>query len=339
MKHPCKKTALAMMVCLFGVPRADAGQAYLGTASTFNVFTYGDMTQSNDDAQGAIAVGGNATLTSFAVADSGSSNDPRIGSVNSALVVGGSLNFTNGSIDNGNALVAGNVSFTSAGIPNGAIYYGGTTTMPSYVPQHSVSGGDIPTGFFSSAETTLTNDSTQLSHQAANGTVTLGAGNALTLTGSNHSTTNYFTLTAAEFASASHGTFTIDAPAGSTVIINVEGAAPTLTNSMFYVNGVAASDVLFNFYQATSLSLTSTSPLGSILAPDAIFTGSGGHSDGNFIVNSITTHTSFEYHNDSYFDGTPTFQSVPEPSSMILLASASGIGGIVYFRRRRASSR
>jgi PEP-CTERM motif len=62
-------------------------------------------------------------------------------------------------------------------------------------------------------------------------------------------------------------------------------------------------------------------------------------------VNSITSQTSFEYHNDSYFDGNPTFSTsttlstVPEPSSVVLLATASAIGVVSAVRRGRASSR
>ena len=90
-----------------------------------------------------------------------------------------------------------------------------------------------------------------------------------TLTGTD-TNTDYFTITSAQLAAST--SLKINVATGATVIVNVNGTTDTLTGGMS-ITGTSISNVLFNFYNATSVSLSSIGFEGSILAPDATFIG------------------------------------------------------------------
>lgn len=105
-------------------------------------------------------------------------------------MVGGTLNSTQGKLLSGNAQVAGVVTTATndnAALATGeTLYHGGTTgntfpTYPHFTLTQAANGG-IASNFFSSANATLTNDSSLLAAQQANGTVTVKGG-TMTLTG------------------------------------------------------------------------------------------------------------------------------------------------------------
>ena len=63
----------------------------LGPAEGFNTFIFGSITQSNVDAQGRVAAGGNVSYTNFMVGTLLGTLD----TTTNDLVVGGTLNATN----------------------------------------------------------------------------------------------------------------------------------------------------------------------------------------------------------------------------------------------------
>ncbi|MGB9455907.1 MAG: choice-of-anchor A family protein [Bryobacteraceae bacterium] len=100
------------------------------------------------------------------------------------------------------------------------------------------------------------------------------------------------------------------------VIINVAGATDTLSGTIT-IDGYApggnatnavAEDVLFNFYQATTITLGG-SVMGSVLAPTAAVTGHGGQFDGSLVATSFTRNTNGTYFYNYYFQG-----GTPEPA-------------------------
>ncbi|MGL4791209.1 MAG: collagen-binding domain-containing protein, partial [Anaerotignaceae bacterium] len=66
-----------------------------GVANAYNVFVIGNMTLSNTDAEGRVAIGGNATLTNYGVGSSITPLPPY--GTDASLVIGGNINITNGS--------------------------------------------------------------------------------------------------------------------------------------------------------------------------------------------------------------------------------------------------
>src|SRR4051794_14889435 len=97
-------TAVAFTLASLGSAQAAVLNlsGYLGNA---NVFSFTDFSAPYADVQGAIMAGRNVTLTSYSVNDK---NQDAYGQY--AMVVGGSLNFSNGSINNGNVYVGGAVT-------------------------------------------------------------------------------------------------------------------------------------------------------------------------------------------------------------------------------------
>ncbi|MFC1642381.1 choice-of-anchor A family protein, partial [Myxococcota bacterium] len=97
----------------------------------------------------------------------------------------------------------------------------------------------------------------------------------------------------------------LDVPAGSTVIINVAGTDVTFENGTVRIPGGncggggttdadgGCSTVLYNLYEAETVTVMGMEVPGSILAPDATFLGAGGHVDGQVVVRNMDTAVEF----------------------------------------------
>jgi len=233
----------------------------LGAATPFNVFVTGDASLQGSDSQGALAVGGNATLRDYSVG----ATLPTSNGTRDALVVGGNLTFTNGAVQNGNAVYGGTSALTNVTFPQG-----GSARQGSVLD-------------FGTAATQLVSLSTYYATLTPNGTTSVQNG-ALTLSGSS-TTLNVFTVTGAAVAGAR--SVTINAPASSTVLVNINGTTGGFTNANFTLNGVDASHVLYNFPQATTLTLQNVAIQGSILAPSAAINFTAGVINGTLVGASL----------------------------------------------------
>jgi choice-of-anchor A domain-containing protein len=287
--------------------QSHAQSSALGAASSYNVFTFGNFTESNVDSEGRVAVGGNANLTNFGVGSAFSSNPSSAGN---SLVVAHNLTYNGGEVHYGNTV------------------YGGTLSGSVNHPNGTVSQGTVVD--FAAAKTSLTNSSTYWSTLSANGS-TINYYGGIQLIGTN-SALNVFNLSSSLLGSA--WGLTIDVPAGSTVLVNIDGTSANFQNmgisfSDLNSDGSGSTDklhVLYNFYQATSLSVSGISVQGSILAPNAALSFGNGNIEGNVVVDSATGNG--EYHNYLFAGTLP----VPEPSTA---AIALGSLALVSLRRRR----
>jgi len=117
-------------------------------------------------------------------------------------------------------------------------------------------------------------------------------------------------------------TVNISVNQGSTVLINVTGSGQTFQNGQVFLNGVDASQVIYNFSDATSLTLAgSKNPFGTVLAPFANVSGGFGTLDGQLIAQSFNGN--IEFHNVLFTGELPA--SVPVPAAVWLFASALGL--------------
>jgi len=286
---------LAALVC----PLTTATAQNLGAASGYSYFIFGDASQSNSNSSGAAAIGGNATLSNYSLGSQLPSSS------NYSLVVDGNLTFSGGTVSKGSLLVGGTANLSGVNIAKGSLAYGEAID-------------------FNAAKNSYGNLSDSLASSLANGAYTLNYGN-LVFTGTDAGL-NSFTIQAADFNSANN--ITINAPTGSTVVINVGGSLVNFTNRGVNVNGISGSNVLYNFYDATSLNLAGITVLGSILAPDAHVSFSNGNMNGTLIANSLGGSGTFNY--NAFQGNLPA--AVPEPSAFALIGAA---GAFMLLRRRR----
>ncbi len=298
--------------------------AQADTAADYNLFVLNNMNVQGSDTEGRVAVGGNASLQAYSVgAPAGAP-----GAVN--LVVGGNLN-ANGGSTQGLTVVGGTATYTnwsSAGL------------QPAGTP--------LPVDFAAEA-IRLTELTDYLAGYAANGSVTYqnwGAPNGAhayqtTLTGSD-ATLNVFDLDGTKASDTN--TFTINITPGSNALINVSGSLGKLWGAGIFINGGDASNILWNFSDATSLSFYNIGVLGSVLAPNADYNPGGwGVINGQVVVKSFSGNwsTGSTQVNNVYYRGgllgldpTPPSLPVPEPATWALMIGGFGLAGAMLRRRR-----
>lgn len=317
--------------------RAEAIVTLAAIAGQYNVFVLGSMGTSGSpytsDSEGPMAVGGNLFLQDFTVASSSANGGP-------ALVVGGNVTQTRGTI-NGAVFIGGNANFTTnAGgtTVNGNLNVLGTlVSAPTQVTGTTSTGagaGPLPINFQTVGDdlkaASLALATAGYTSQGLPGTVVQN-GSQFTLTGTGAGI-NFFSMTTAQLSQLGSGSFTINLPAGATAIINVSGQTAQIGspgNFGFFYNGVAADHVLFNFFEATTLSMQSFD--GSILAPLATVTFTNGQMNGALMAGAVNslTYQNGEFHNVLFEGLLPTppatttqITPVPEPASLLMFGAA-----------------
>ena len=329
---------------LLAVSPAQASFVNLGPAGDFNVFVLNDNTQSGSDAEGRVAVGNNAHLSTYSVAS-------HMGSGTDNLIVGGNLtkvstNFhgdllVNGNVDwntptiSGRVAVNGNATFTGGGNIVGPVTVAGTYTAPPWFPANNPGTTPLPFAFGEVGDY-LISQSAYLASLPANGTTTISF-EQVHLTANNPGDTYVsFNVTGAEMAAADGAGLFITAPAGATVVVNVSGTIDSMASMGIFLTGVDQQHVLYNFFEATSLTLAAIGVEGSILAPLADVNFASGNIDGTLIARNLTGMG--ESH-DFLFEGDLPLNPVPEPSTILLGLSGLAALAVHGLRRRRAIAR
>jgi choice-of-anchor A domain-containing protein len=287
-----------------------ASPSLAATPIDYNLFVLDGIDVHYSDTQGAVAAGGNASFTGYSIGNGAPS-----GSVN--LVVGGNLSATNGST-NGLTIVAGTPT------------YSGWSTAGL-----QASGTPLPIDFVAAA-TELRARAIELSTLAPSGSVASPWTDQWLLTGAS-SGLSVFNLDAAAIATSN--TFTINLTPGTQALINVNGADARLSGGLT-INGGTASDVLWNFYNASTLSFSGIAMQGSVLAPNADYLGGWGQINGTLIVNSFSDRNgATELHNGTPYRGglLAPLPPIPEPASWAMMIAGFGLVGAGM--RRRAFAR
>ncbi len=257
-----------------------------GPASGFNLFVLEDINQPSSDTQGKMAVGLDAYLANYSVGD----QLPNSNGTEDVLIVGRDL------------------TFISGGVYGGNVVYGNSTNLPQ--TGVSILNGTLRQDYpldFAAARTFLNNLSTQLSANTANGTSSVQWGQ-ITLTGTDPYL-NIFELSGSDLSSANN--VIVNVPNGAVVLVNIDGTSVTWMGGLS-VNGTAVTNVLYNFYEATTLTIFGIDIRGSILAPFADLHFASGVVNGQVICNSM--HGSGQF-NLALFCG-----HIPLPSEIINVA-------------------
>ncbi|MBP7275442.1 MAG: choice-of-anchor A family protein, partial [Kiritimatiellae bacterium] len=267
-----------------------------GPAQAFNALIFGDFTSSAGDTDGRLAVGGDANIPvgySVGFGVYGHAIPPNFGGTTDMFIVGGDL--TDG----------------AWGV-NGNIVYGGTRTGPvrwmndgnlvrHVTPVTFRRDGNVPSNgsgaSFEELRDRLDERSDRLAELADRGVVLVDSTvHSLYLVG-NDPVLNVFNLDASDWNGSSRGIF-IDAPEGSTVLINVHGPQIEIRNSSMDVSGTTMEHVLVHYVDATQVSTTSFTHAASVLAMHADGSFLGGSIDGRAVFGgSVTSGNGFEFHN------------------------------------------
>jgi|GEM_PF-3882773 len=316
------------------VAAADASYD-ISNPMNYCVFTFGDLTDDPNSwegqhATGAIAVGGTLTIGNYSLTDSkyvqpGVIGLPQI--VANSIVLSGGINNSRGNIivpsESSITYGSSSIDFDAPAI----------TGIPNYGVQYS---NPLPIDFnaIKTEMIALSNKIDDYAQTSANGTVTGLGTSEFTLTGTN-SDVNVFNINYDECIAAGKllNKVWIDVPDGSSVIINVTGTTinsfpqTSMKINETYQNyaGDAVTNyderIIWNFSEATSINMQAygspVSSRGTILAPNAAITKSGGNSNGSFVCESFYGSSEFHWCPPEVsfsFLPTPTPTEEPTPS-------------------------
>jgi len=217
-----------------------------GAASKFNLYASGNITLRGVDSAGTICTGGSAFISAYSVLNL--KQFPLI--VKGDLNIGGVLLSLSGSVVvGGNKL--GDLVFLNGGI------------LSSVFPL------DI-----SLTTAHLLSLSTCWAGLAVTGLSALAYGKT-TFTCRGESNVQVFNMAAEDFHSfGSYGYEFVGCSASQTIVINVAGFIVNIQNGQGTYGSISPSKVVFNFYQATSITIKNTAFISTVLAPLAVITGS-----------------------------------------------------------------
>jgi len=239
----------------------------------YNLFLLENYSQGTE-VQGKVAAGGNITMNHFSVGQRVPDSE-----LAHTLVAGGDLNLSNGAVW-GNAAYGGNHA---------------ARTDVTFMRGSASKGTPIN---FAARGAGLLKLSAQLDALAVNGTTTLTSWGGIMLRGTNPKA-NVFQVAASAFTGAK--LLSIDAPAGSLVVINVRGGSATFTGFGHSFNGgIDQHGVLFNFVDATAINAHGYGFWGTVLAPKAHITFNNGSFDGGIYARSMTGNA--EGHINALYD-------------------------------------
>lgn len=310
--------------------------------SQFNVVVFGNFSSSSD-VEGAAAIGGNMTGGATfninpgpeqSAAGAGSAAAAGYGAVN----VFGSIAAGTYNVNNGGSVVYGGANAGSFNM-NG----GGTVSSSA-----ALNGATFASQF----QSPLTQLSQSLAALTANSSMpnpatTPGYPNNVAITASANlpGGISVFNISSTDLSSLS--SFTLDTNGATTVIFNVDVAQvcsspsvcsnPLTLSANFENESSVASDIIWNFYNATSLDFT-TAWGGTILAPDADVTNSA-QLNGTLVADNYDGDG--EVHDVPFAGTLPATTTttgsapVPEPPSMLVLLA--GLFGLGIIRRRRVA--
>jgi choice-of-anchor A domain-containing protein len=245
-------------------PAGTSGQSY---PRDFNAFAQQGVSGLRD-VQGSLAGGGAINLSSMNINPlkrpvgivSGGSLTLKYGTVYGAIYEGAGGNLTSVSYDRSKVYSSSPIGFDSA--------FQQLATFSSQVA--GLKNAALPNSTYVGSKSTPYYGNLKLSSQ--------------------NPVLSVFNLTASDFVNTYQIEFAV--PATSTVIVNVGGTAPVvLQNAGLKLGGLSPSKMLWNFPEASSVTVQSVGMNGSILAPNATLNLKYGHEYGTIVGKSIASDT------------------------------------------------
>lgn len=306
-------TKRALVFSLFAVS-SSAYCADLGLASAFNAFIFGNATTNGGHSHGSIAIGGNWMMNYEAQQH----NAPRANlptAPNAGIYVRGNV-ITNSyaKVLRGNAYIGGTLT-GAIDVQNGYKLFTGSTYVQS--------------SDFSNQYAYSTQQAAEMKAMSGLSIGSVGNGLKLDLNANGlNGNVKVYNLQASQlnsYATVDFMNFSTD----KTIIMNVHGGANESILWRWTVNGNIQSRIVWNFLDATNVTLE-RSLHGSVLAPNTHIIQQSGNIQGTLIAGQWTNHGSQELHSYLFTGEAPTVP-VPEPATMTIM----GLAAAAYWRRRR----
>ncbi len=333
MKLINQRIVTVIAACMVSLPVVSA-PFYLGQAANFNAYVLENMQGNASDVEGRLAVGGDLTLNNYGLGLQLASDNQH-----PVVTVGGDVSMRNARIYHGDAVAAGNIDIdASVGLYGTDAYH---NTHQFYQ--------DSSFDFASTNDELMYKSSLWGSYGATAPVIVDGDSSSiwnLTLAGDQE--INIFSIDAATLSASGKGIF-IDVPQTSYNIINVYGESVELFNTGFHLadgskfpdnrpedgaagrhDGSYANNLLFNFVDATDLSLHGIGFKGSILAPLADTSFFNGHIDGNLIVKNLFSPEGEQTGQINNYQ----FGDIADISEPATLTVALGLLAVLGLRRR-----
>ena len=244
MSHAKAVLACSFIAAVILFSSTIAGASALGTAGEFNTFIFGDYACTSD-AEGRVAVGGDMVVSSYSVAYKLADQSGQ-----DMLIVGGDLEFA-GRVYYGNIVVGGSATYGNEDPAEGT----------------ATDGIDPLPVDFAAEEAYLKALSQELAELTPTGTA-VSLWNGLKITGDGSSALQVFNIDGSELDSLTWLHNLEDIPGDATLLFNISGESSGMTGGWQQLTSYH-DRVLYNFYEATTLSLQNISVEGSILAPYA----------------------------------------------------------------------
>ena len=286
----------------------------LGDAAKFNLFVQQNGTLATADSQGKIAIGGEASIDDFEVGVMQGSQGG-----NTVLHVGGNLTVAGSQNIKGDAEVAGIVT-VSGGDP---LIYGGQFKTGKSID-------------FAATFAHLLQLSERLTQVAIKGTAQ-SEWSELRLSGNDVIDSNGFfvaDVSGHDFVNATM--LKGDFAATDTVVLNVGGTDIDLDSlDLAWDFRPPHGQIIYNFYEATNISMDIGAIKGVLLAPKADFSFTQGLITGTVIAKSFSSDADAQLNFTSSFVPVTSkvpVTEVPAPSTLLLLLGAL----MVLIRRQRA---
>lgn len=343
---PLAATALALSAAgaQAGVTEINTG---LDLMTQYNLITFGDF-KAGHDVEGRAFVGGDVTGSSATFYNNPGSFGVNPGPSNPGLTVVGDVKGDTKNLNNGaGALIGGSVDnqFNLNGVQT--VNVGGTlnqvnlngSTVNQNVPGLAASLAATEASYYA----TLNNLSQELSALTKTVDYALVGSNEIhfELGAPSGSEPAVYFLESTDVLNGRNITF--DIGAYDFVVVNVKGSAPVLPSGTNWNGGDDAStlgaNVIWNFYEATSVDLGSKSWYGSILAPEAQL------KNNNFVSGSVVAASMIQ-NGEIRMNGLSapgltalSNTAVPEPATWAMMILGFGAIGSVLRRRRAAFAR
>ena len=233
-----------------------------GPLGDFNVLTFGDYSSTSNSVDGRLYAGGNVSINSYSIGAQLSGS--LVGG--DSLVVGGDLTFPQGSVNNGNVVVGGSAAGVQSPVTNGLANAGLTLTS-------GVGYANVPVDF-AAQETHFAGLSNAFAGLSATGTAVQQWGGVY-LTGDGTSSQQVFNFDGSLFNGSTYVNLS-GVTNGMEIVFNISGSSVSMSGGLPQFLTDNRENVIYNFFEADSLTLTNIGIQGSVIAPDATIYGNGG---------------------------------------------------------------